>query len=95
MPVINRAGQSYCRVKRVAVNRANGRSKDGFEDEFGLKPKRVRPSAWVDRVVLERHLADRRTGRDLTSGEYRALHLLKILRGDRGVREEAPELVSA
>lgn len=56
---------------------------DGWEDEFGPVPARVSNRVWVDRVVLMRYLKDENLGRELTTGEVRALHLLNVMRGTK------------
>lgn len=62
---------------------------DGWEDEFGPVPPRVPDTAWVDWIAVQRFVRGEDVGRDLTKGEYRALHLLEVIRA--GV----PELESA
>lgn len=56
---------------------------DGWEDEFGLCPEPRPGRSWVDRVALERRLAGAEIGRDLTTGEARALVLLDAIREGR------------
>lgn len=55
---------------------------DGLEPEFGPCPVQTRSATWVDRVALARTVAQEPVGRALTVGEVRALHLLKVMRGD-------------
>lgn len=73
---------SECR--RAAVNRQSRRRRakppvDGWENEFGPCPARVRDTVWVDRVALQRVL-DGGPRDNLTLGESRALHMLGVIR---------------
>lgn len=92
---VSRAGSVYCAAQRSFAGSDQGPRLDGFEDEFGPAPAPVPSAVWVDRVAIERWRKGDPVGRLLTLGEHRAIHLLSILRGGPGVREEAQELVSA
>ena len=96
--ITSAAGSRYCQI-RASKNRRGASVRkivtDGFEDEFGPVPAPVHNKAWFDRVAVERYLRGHDPGRPLTMGEHRGVHLLERIREGHGVREEAPELVSA
>lgn len=95
----NRAGAVYCHAQRKfvakTVNTRRYTITDGLESEYGPIPPKVSGRIWIDWVAIHRHQTGHPVGRTLTSGEARAIHLLRVLREDHDVREEAEELVSA
>lgn len=91
-PLTDSTGRVQCRVK-LRNQALKMRSKlydipprkpetnpDGWEDEFGPVPPIIPDTAWVDRVALMRRLKNEPVGRELTVGEFRALHLLEVMR---------------
>lgn len=95
VPFVTSNGARNCRIRTQMIAQRGGVASrdskavpilppapDGWEDEFGPVPQRVPDVRWFDRVAVLRSLTGERETRELTVGEKRGVHLLRLMGGN-------------